>query len=92
MAKKRDYGREYKKFQSSTKAKKDRASRNKARRKAVKAGKASKGDGKDVDHKNMDPRDNSKKNTRVVSKSKNRGHGKTGPGRKKGAKTAKKRK
>lgn len=79
----RNYKKEYKKFQSSTKAKKDRASRNKARREAIKSGKAKKGDGKDVDHKNMNPRDNSKKNTRIVSKSKNRGHGKTAPGKKK---------
>ena len=83
MSKPRDYKHEYKKFQSSTKAKKDRASRNKARAEAMKDGRVSKGDGKDIDHKNMSPRDNSKGNLRVVSKSKNRGHGKTAPGKKK---------
>lgn len=84
MAKKpRNYGREYKKFQSSTKAKKDRASRNKARAKAVKSGKAKKGDGKDVDHISTNARNNSKKNLRVISKAKNRGHGMTAPGKKK---------
>jgi len=38
----------------------------------VKAGKVRKGDGKDVDHKNGNPKDNSKKNLRVASKSSNR--------------------
>ena len=80
---KRDYKDEYQKFQSSEKAKKDRASRNAARREAEKAGKVKKGDGKDVDHKNMNPRNNSKSNLRVTSKSKNRGHGKTAPGKRK---------
>lgn len=65
----RNYKRDYKKFQSSEKAKKERAKRNRDRRKAVKAGKASKGDGKDVDHVG-----GIKSNkTRVISKSKNRG-------------------
>lgn len=79
----RDYSSDYKKFQSSTKAKKDRASRNKARREALKSGRVKKGDGREIDHKNMTPRDNSKKNLRVLTKSKNRGHGKTAPGKKK---------
>lgn len=69
---KRNYKQEYKTSQSSTKAKKDRASRNKARAKAVKAGKAKKGDGKDVHHKNNNPRDNRSSNLQVTSKSKNR--------------------
>ena len=37
-----------------------------------KAGKVRKGDGKDVDHKNSNPKDNSKGNLRVQSKSANR--------------------
>lgn len=68
----RNYKRDYAKFQSSTKAKKDRASRNAARRKMVKKGVVKKGDGKDVAHKNNNPRDNSTKNLKVQSKSKNR--------------------
>lgn len=68
----RNYKRDYAKFQSSEKSKKDRASRNKVRKQATKAGKVKKGDGKDVDHKNGNPRDNSKKNLRVTSKSANR--------------------
>ena len=68
----RDYDDEYKKFQSSTKSKKDRANRNKVRRKATRTGRVNKGDGKDIDHVDGNPRNNSPKNLRVVSKSKNR--------------------
>lgn len=69
----RNYKRDYEKFQSSDKAKKDRASRNSARRKMEKSGKVSKGDGKDVDHSNGNPRKNSNGNLKVMSKGKNRG-------------------
>lgn len=68
----RDYKKEYEKFQSSTSSKKDRASRNANRREAERTGRVSKGDGKDIDHRNGNPRDNSKKNLRVVSRSTNR--------------------
>lgn len=50
----------------------NRSARNKARRKMEKAGLVRKGDGKDVDHKNSNPRDNSRSNLRVQSPSKNR--------------------
>jgi hypothetical protein len=43
-----------------------------ARRKMMKKGRVKKGDGKDVDHKNGNPQDNSDDNLRVLSKSKNR--------------------
>ena len=72
MAKKRNYKREYRKFHSSTAAKKDRASRNKVRRAALRTGKVRKGDGKDIDHRNGNPRDNRSINLRVTSRSKNR--------------------
>lgn len=68
----RDYKDEYKKFQSSTESKKDRAHRNKARRAAARKGRVRKGDGKDIDHRDGNPRNNSPKNLRVVSKSTNR--------------------
>lgn len=64
---------EYDRFQSSEEAKKDRASRNAARRYAISRGLAHKGDGKDVDHKNSNPRQNSRSNLRVVSRATNRG-------------------
>lgn len=69
----RDYKDEYAKFHSSEKAKKDRASRNAARRQAERDGKVSKGDGKDIGHKDSNPRNNSKSNIRVESRSANRG-------------------
>ena len=46
----RNYRKEYDKFQSSEKEKKNRAKRNKNRRKLMKGGKVSKGDGMDIHH------------------------------------------
>jgi predicted transcriptional regulator len=51
---------------------KDRMSRNRARAAAIRAGKARKGDGKEVDHKNMNPRDNRPSNLQVIPRSQNR--------------------
>ena len=73
MAQTRNYKEEYRKYQSSTKSKKDRASRNKVRRKLMAQGRVRKGDGMDIDHKDGNPRNNSRKNLRVTSKSYNRG-------------------
>jgi hypothetical protein len=85
MAKARNYKKEYANYQGKPEQIKNRASRNKARRIMEKAGKVHKGDGKDVDHKNSNPRSNGKKNLRVQSKSNNRSfsrkrenHGKRG--------------
>lgn len=64
---------EYSKFQSSAKAKAERASRNSARRAALKKGRVHKCDGKDIDHKNSNPTDNRASNLRVMSASANRG-------------------
>ena len=72
MAAPRNYKREYKTYHAKPKQKKRRAQRNAARSQMVKAGRARKGDGKDVDHKNRNTADNRSKNLRVVSKSKNR--------------------
>ena len=52
--------------------KKRRAGRNAARRKMISAGKAKKGDGKDVHHKDRNPMNNKSSNLKVTSKSKNR--------------------
>ena len=68
----RNYRAEYRKFHSSTKSKKDRAGRNKARRSAIKAGKVKKGDKRDIDHVNGNPRDNSAGNKRVMLRRRNR--------------------
>lgn len=72
MAKPRDYKDEYAKFQSSPSSKKDRASRNKMRRLMIKKGAVRKGDNKDVDHKNGNPKDNRMSNLRIVHRSVNR--------------------
>ena len=73
MAARRNYRMEYQKYQASTSAKLDRAARNRARRELMAKGIVHKGDGKDVDHKNSNPRDNSADNLRVVSAGLNRG-------------------
>jgi hypothetical protein len=65
---KRNYQKE-KKWDHENGRLKDRAARNKVRRKAIEEGKASKGDGTHVDHKKplTEGGSNSKSNTRVVS-------------------------
>lgn len=68
---KRDLAKEYREHGGTEEQKKRRASRNKARREAIKAGKVKKGDGKHVDHKNFNPLDNRPSNLRVVSKKTN---------------------
>lgn len=68
----RDYKKEYRDTHGTAKGKSDRAARNKARKTMEKAGRVKKGDGREVDHKNHNPRDNSKSNLRVVSKKTNR--------------------
>lgn len=63
---------EYSRFQSSKKAKRDRASRNTARRRAEREGRVHKGDGKEIDHVDSNPRHNGSSNLRVVSRRTNR--------------------
>ena len=64
---KRDYKKEYAKFHKSSKDKTDRAARNKASRNK------SCPSGKEVHHKDGNPRNNSKSNCVCVSVSTNRG-------------------
>ena len=61
-----------KRYNAKPEQKKRRAARNTARRRMIASGRAQKGDGKDVDHKDGNPRNNSKSNLRMRSKSKNR--------------------
>lgn len=78
---KRNYRQEYKtakkRGEVGTGSKGDNASRKRARRKMEKAGKVRKGDGKDVAHKNGNPKDNKKGNLSVQSKKKNRSYART---------------
>jgi hypothetical protein len=71
------------KYNSKPEQKKRRAQRNAARRKMIKAGKARKGDGKDVAHKNNNTADNSSKNLAIQSKAKNRSFPRTKTARRK---------
>lgn len=72
LLEKRNYRKEYDNYQGRSDQIEKRSSRNKARRLLKKMGKVRDGDGKDVDHKNGNPKDNSVKNLRVTSKSHNR--------------------
>lgn len=73
MAKKaRDYKKEYRESHGTPKGIADRTARVLARRKLEKEGRVKKGDNKEVDHKDMNPRNNSSSNLRVVSKKTNR--------------------
>ena len=59
------------KYDKSPKRMADNRARKKARSLLERAGKAKRGDGKDVDHKNGNPRDNSPKNLRSVGRAVN---------------------
>lgn len=82
----RDYKSEYAKYQGTPEQIKRRASRNAARNEMEKAGKVSKGDGKDVNHRNGNPTDNKKSNLQVQSKSENRSYPRTKTAKKKNPK------
>lgn len=79
MAAKRNYKKEYENYQGKPEQIKNRSERNQARAAMVKAGKAHKGDGKDVDHKLPIVKGGSNKveNLRVQSKSANRSFART---------------
>jgi len=68
----RNYKSEYQNYQGTEKQKKRRAKRNKIRRAALRSGRVKLGDGMDLDHKDGNPNNNSKKNIRKISNSANR--------------------
>lgn len=68
----RDYKKEYRDYHGTKEQIRRRSSRNKARRRLAKDGLVHKGDGKDVDHKDSNPLNNTRGNLRAISKSKNR--------------------
>jgi hypothetical protein len=68
----RNYRKEYDNYHGTSEQKKRRAQRNKARRKLIRENGRSALAGKDVDHKDRNPYNNSRSNLRIQSKSKNR--------------------
>jgi hypothetical protein len=64
--------RAQKKYNAKPEQKKRRAQRNAARRKMIAAGRARKGDGKDVAHRDNNTSNNKMKNLAIQSKKKNR--------------------
>lgn len=72
MARVRNFQKEYREYHAKPEQVKRRAARNAARAEMSKSGRVKKGDGKDVDHKDYNPLNNSKKNLRVMSSSANK--------------------
>lgn len=71
----RNYKKEYREYHSKPEQIGHRSNRNKARRMMIKEGRVRKGDGKEVDHKNGNPKDNSRKNLQIMSRRANRRKG-----------------
>ena len=68
----RDYAREYRNYHSKPEQRKNRSSRNLARRLMKKKLGAKAVSGRYIDHKDKNPRNNSRSNLRVRTKSSNR--------------------
>lgn len=68
----RDYAKEYRDYHGKPEQIARRAGRNKARSLMIKDGKAHKGDGKDVHHKDHNTTNNKRSNLAIMSASKNR--------------------
>jgi len=68
----RNYRKEYDRYHSKPEQKKNRASRNGARRRMKKLLGKRAVEGKDIEHKDGNPKNNSITNLRVLSKSRNR--------------------
>ena len=77
MAKTRNYKKEYANYHAKPLQKVNRAGRNKARKIVMKTGGAAKAVGKDVHHKNGNPRDNRVGNLSVATKAANRSFART---------------
>ncbi len=72
MQKPRNYRKEYDNYQGTEEQIKRRAARVKARRYMEKNGRAQKGDGKDVDHRDSNPMNNAPNNLKLRNRSANR--------------------
>lgn len=75
--------KEYKNYQGTPEQRKRNDARKKARRTLEKLGKVKKFDGKDIDHKNGNPKDNKIANLKVTTPAKNRSIARTKTSRKK---------
>ena len=71
-AKARDYKKEYQEYHSRPEQRANRSKRVLARRKLEKEGRVTKGDGKDVDHRDGNAQNNSDSNLRVINRHLNR--------------------
>lgn len=72
MAKARDYAKEYREYQGTPEQLRNQSMRHKARRLMIKKHGKQAVAGKDIDHKDGNPRNNSLSNLRIMSKSENR--------------------
>lgn len=79
----RNYKKEYANYQGTTEQKKKRAQRNKVRRAALRTGRVTKGDGKDIHHRDGNPNNSDPSNLSVLTASSNRSFSRTKSGRKK---------
>jgi hypothetical protein len=75
MTRKRDCKKEYREYHGKPEQIANRASRNAARAAAEKSGRVRKGDGMEVDHKDGNPRNNSRSNLQVMTRTANRKKG-----------------
>jgi len=80
---KRNLRKEYDNYQGTPEQRKRNDARKTARRLMEKLGKVKKGDGKDVDHSNGNPKDNRSSNLKVKAPSANRSVARTKTARKK---------
>jgi hypothetical protein len=79
----RDYKNEYKEYHSKPEQREKNNARKRARYALEKGGVVSKGDGKDIDHKDGNPMNNKRSNLKVTSKAANRSFPRTKTARKK---------
>mgnify|MGYP003645272381 FL=1 len=79
----RNYRQEYDRYQGTSEQKKARARRNAGRRLMERLGKVSKGDGKDVAHRDNNTKNNKKSNLQVQDASTNRSFARTKKARRK---------
>lgn len=68
----RDYRKEYDSYHAKPEQRRRNDARKKARRLMVSKGRVQKGDGREVDHKDFNPRNNALANLRITSRRTNR--------------------